>query len=41
MNQEVEVRLQGDKRVYDTKISKKQIKSIEYALRIYKKLIDE
>lgn len=41
MNQEADVRLQGDERVYDTKISKKQIKSIENALRIYKKLIDE
>lgn len=41
MNQEVDVRLEGDKRVYDTKISKKQIKSISNALMLYRKLVDE
>lgn len=41
INQVADVRLQGDERVYDTKISKKQIKSIGNALNIYKKLLDD
>ncbi len=40
-NQEVQVRLEGDERLRDTEMSKKQIKSIANAIKIYKKLLDE